>query len=427
MSSGLRPALVIIFLIVLIWILYKSESEIKKSTKLSYDFLTASPEELYISTIGHVNDETSRLALYKAIKKQNSEPNNAYNPFIIANIYRFNFSNTQNHPLSKINKNQQHINKKRQHINKKRNEKNVREHHYYQQALDRIIRYPQQNLNNANTIIDQIDNYYREVPPMVDITPTVLQARDIVRKSKKEKTNTKEDYFIDQQKITSNPQNVHDSQVSKDIKNIYHHIKQTSSEISKEQAFQDIENAINSMSDSTKKQKALSTLGTIKKGYRIESLNDSEDHILVNVWKRINDPVNNDNRNNMVASLVDSLADCIETNRYGNDYQVCTNGRTSRIINSLTLLDENPDISSPPRTKEMIRNEALMKSLAILKDEKSKNPDIAKKYDEGDQTSNVIQFEDKVKNRIEETLKKDYSDINSHDLDNIIKDAQAGI
>jgi len=169
-------------------------------------------------------------------------------------------------------------------------------------------------------------------------------------------------------------------------------------------------------------------------GNWITNLNARENEILSDIWKRTSSTSNVDNRDNMRAALVDSLADCVEKGYNGAEYQVCASGRTGRVLSSMTLLDSDEAISQPIKTGEILRNEVFAKSYKIIQDSlKETDPETARGYNgelevpAPDVDYKVNAFEKYLKDKISDTLKDEYRHVDPHILDNLIKDAQAGV
>ena len=111
----------------------------------------------------------------------------------------------------------------------------------------------------------------------------------------------------------------------------------------------------------------------------------------------------------------------------------CINGRVGRIISALSLLDNDPILNSPEIDEKEIANIAYMKASSILKEElKTENMEniYTKDVDQltNEERENLNKFEKNVKDKIENTLLKEYKDIISNDqLTNIIKKSQLGV
>ena len=200
-----------------------------------------------------------------------------------------------------------------------------------------------------------------------DINPDIQRVLFKSMKSKKKAATKKAKNKIEKinnaikrsTRITSDPQNVHDSQLSKELRKQYEIIKHKNSlmninnnRASPSEIYEYI--AKSKLSDSTK-QNAIKTLDWIKKSNaNISKLNDREVNILMNTWIRAKDTNNSD----AIDSFVNSLSDCVEHNNV-----VCATGRTSRILSSLLYFDKDIE---PVKTKDMYNKEIMDKAGYII-------------------------------------------------------------
>lgn len=259
-----------------------------------------------------------------------------------------------------------------------------------------------------------------------------------------------QEQFYEPKNIRSDAQNVHEPQVSNSISQIYTVIKHENDKEDmltggldnrKNLDLGSIKQAVteHNFTDEPGRQRALSVLETMSKGGEVTVLHDNEKNILLNVWRRIHSGDNSEQREFLKDAFMDSLSNGMEKNYYGDYAMVCANGRCDRVINSLTLIDSNPLISKPIKTKEIMRNEILSKSYSILQDELKRAPtNVAKAYNgslsesqiDADLQNQVDVFVNNVKDKIETQIREDYkeSDVRGETtLDNLIKDAQSGV
>lgn len=446
-----------------------------------YDKTFTSPEKLYTDLVGYENDEITELALTKLKKQEalietnerrkkvsrNRRNHAATNAFMIGDIYRFN--NLENATND---------------IERERAREMAGD--YYTRAMlrignhavDTVIDNETANGPTVDLMIDRAQEFFTEntdLPTNVEIDftgvrDTVRNARvqayfggtrgtrteptRTVRKIKRKpnqtnKQNAQENFFAERN-VRSDPQNVHEAQVSNELERIYRHIQH---ENDKEEMITggatnrrnptvaDVRKAVQEHSgfaDESTRRRALAVLEEMSKGNEITKLHDNETNVLLNVWKRIHSSDNTDNRENLRNSFMDALASGQELNHYGDYATVCTNGRCGRVINSLTLMDSNATISKPIKTREIMKNEVFSKSYAILNAELMKAPtDVAKAYngatpeseiDEELQTR-VDRFQERVKEKVANAIRADYRDsaVDPQTLDNLIRDAHAGI
>jgi hypothetical protein len=464
-TAGL-VALIVIVLLVLIWIIYtvtKSgympngvfrdtyDSMIVSAHK-GYDKYFESPENMYSKTIGHVNDGAAKIALSKSLKAEDAHIANeqvlgaldvsandaAMNAFIIAELYRFNIAPNlsgakQEKALDSANM-------------------------YYARSLRRVIQ-------NANAVVDFNGNQNRQTPEGIidriagfnDFNWTDVEiARNEVRTARQNQATTvgtittqinpkiKRDRklgrakYYEAKKIRNDPQNVHDTNVIGVNKNKFDTILRRNANITHRGSRDEIISAINasSMSD-IKKQNAMTILNSMSASNNITSLGDvSEEKVVLEVWKRINSPDNQERRSDLINSLCESLASGMEKNYDGDYAKVCTIGKVSRVLDSLTLMDSSPEISEPVKTTEMIRNEIFGKAHHILQENLKNAPKaVSDAYnsptaslghsDDRDHPNGLEKFIVDTKNLIAEVIRAEYQHVPQ--LDSIIKDAQAGV
>ena len=149
---------------------------------------------------------------------------------------------------------------------------------------------------------------------------------------------------------TNDPQNSHDVSVNACLKSIVVRLRKDQGEVSKLLTLDDITSIIlsNNVEFSkdprTKKgrphliEKALSTIEKARKGERNIAVDVTDSETLRRVWARAYDPRNLENTQKICQAVFDALIDCWEEGIGGSSI-VCVNGRTSRILGVLSLLD----------------------------------------------------------------------------------------
>ena len=245
----------------------------------------------------------------------------------------------------------------------------------------------------------------------------------------------KDKYFQSLATWTKEPQNVHDSNITSDVAKSYQLMMEGIPETNKSipEIFAEIKRAINdSDASKTTKAKANKVVEAMNSDMIYSKIGVPERVILANVWRRINIPQNKDNKKELVSSFVENLASGIERDNTANK-PVCMGGRVSRSISSLARYDHNPEVGVL-KTKEIVRNEVFeaahneyktyMEKTITDADENKKKGALDSKN--GENTPESEAFENDVKVRIEERLKKQYSDlVDEKDLNILIKEAQA--
>lgn len=434
--------------------------------KKNYDNYFNDVVDLYTKTVGHENNETAKMAYNKAVKKdemyssqekkgeisKNNIKKATTNSFIAGDLLNFNIAPNQenlNDFLQSKSKAANFYNKTLNRINNNpttiiQNDKKElppefminRVENFYDDYITQLNQYYNGIDNNVNT--DRLANI---VPDFNNIRNTVRNARiKNIKNTNKLKVKAIENYFGNQL-ITNDPQNVHDSQVSTDVVNIYKKLidknnNEYNSKFANAYNLEDIRQEIESYNfeKPENKDKALLIFNKVNEKNYNTILNTTEDKILLDIWKRINSSENKQNQKELKSALFDSMADSIESDHYGVLREVCLRGRCNRMLQSLTLLDNDQDISKPIKTTEILKNEVFSKSYKTIQDELTKTePEIAAVYN-GKQTSDtelnkkVSEFEDNLKKQIEINIRNDYTDkVQNHVLENLIKDAVAGV
>lgn len=465
-----------------------SYDQMKQSIERKRNELFVDHKKLYENTMGYEYDETAKLAMQKAKKRDEMYQRNEIagrattndaidateTAFILGDLYRFNLApNMQN--------------------NTDRLEALGNANVYYNRAINYIRREPEilGEILPIEHFIDRVEGFHAE---MIGDNQRVQQHFDNVRTEtdkQRAKSLTKKQYFAPK-KVANDPQNVHDSAVVDEISKRFKKIKHLNSRENLTTETEDkkigaIRAEIHQMKDQTKRRNALQVLNKIMlENSHVSSVGANEKDILFAIWDRINSKTNEERKENLVTSFIDSLANSMESRNGSGFSHVCTQGRACRIIDSLTLLDKNEKLSVPPKTIDMYRNEIMSKSYKILQDELKKAPNnVREAYngntplddessnkidntftqenakigkektdnDEGNEniisdgpninsgnvtinnerTSNyqlkrqVDEFIKNTKNKIEETIRSDYPDAPESILNNLIKSAQTGV
>ncbi len=278
----------------------------------------------------------------------------------------------------------------RENINKAKN--------YYGKVITRLNTNPTA-VENPRWMMDRIENFYVEHEIAL---PTTF-------------TDTVNKLPLPAKKITSDPQNVHDRNVNNNFTKIYDRIKTLDGgDIDVSVAFNEVSEYAKKHPKSAQIAKALDKIDK-NDNHIVSNYNDTEKGILAHVWNRINSAdnlVNNENSENMKNMLMDSLCD-------GAD--VCSVGRVSRILDSLVLMDSDPEISKPVVTNEMLRNEIFTLANKTINDQVNLTGK-RKEYDAGE----MIPELDAIKHAVKNTITEQYSDkTDKANLDKIIGEVEA--
>lgn len=270
--------------------------------------------------------------------------------------------------------------------------------------------------------------------PMVDVEDIIMPARA--------DDETPEQFFDRVQQHDDNSQNAHDRQIRVSLTNRLKAIMDKNtlavSEPAKlksihEQTYSEIINLVNtSITDIESKRQIMSVLHNMMSSKNTIQMIDGvhfETNILAHVWMRINADENAENKHNLCEALIAALLDCYDHDDGVDDLigalnlitgpgtnTVCINGRVGRILSIFTLLDADKNIAQPEMDAFEIRNEILMKALAILKRELA-TTSIAHVYEADPKTLSdserieLSKFEESVKIAITDEIKNEYKDI----------------
>lgn len=266
--------------------------------------------------------------------------------------------------------------------------------------------------------------------------------REIRRVNARTHTNNREDathtYMGAARTFTSDPQNVHESHVNEDLRATLMRIEQSARtdttltvRLSHAQEF-----ILNSELSPDARTRACKSLEIVGKNQYIGTLQCTEGHVFGSVWDRAEDPANVVNENLIKLALANALADFWENGI--SHSPVCINGRCSRMLASLVLLDYDNSVGNV-QTKEMIKNEIIDAATTIIDEsveaacvsanekrrtvgESYRNPKIT--ADEAEE----LKFIDEMKAKISNMMEHNYRDkLSPRDWTNIRDDIYAGI
>jgi hypothetical protein len=427
--------IILFILIIFIYVLYRNKkipdgilldtcTSMANSANYQYDQYFTSPLKLYEKTIGHEFDDTAKLALQKAQKKEdmyyynetanrmsrNKIADATVNSFVLANLLNYNANDRD------------------------------KAENYYNTTLRRITENPAQMVNtNVDFIIDRTQDFYDDyalqtLDPIIvnQIYRNINTARNNVRNAKVANTANSGDHYYQTQPLLNDPQNVHDSYVNENMRKIYTNIiTQNTLESPIATSIAEIKEAVKKYPFSNKKMKthALQIVDRMAAGNAISSLQTNERDLLLNIWNRIHSADNSESRDSLKLAFMNALADGMEKSSNGDYHEICTSGRCSKMLGALTILDAHPEISRPMQTKQMLRNEIFAKTYQIIQNQLAQAPrDIAESYNGTSNSVDLTDFYISLKNDIDAAIRADYMNlVKKEDLDEIIKDAQAGV
>lgn len=415
-------AIIVLIIICPYWYPY---DKIINNVRYKYDEYFTDSQKLYERTIGYELDDNAKLALRKAHKKDDmytlNEMNGrnskiadaAENSFVLANLYNYNVAPNLPAP------------------NKQRAKHEAAYH--FNHTVARIMNNPVTVINEAHQapefMLDRTEVFYNDNAPLA--RPNIEQARTIVRDARRAITQPV-GYFA-QRDVPNDPQNVHDSQVNADMRNMYMEIQRANAQLptkSDDEIITEISNIIRN-APPDKAQDAQLIFDKMCKPNQISSLNTTERQLLIDVYQRITAPENINNREYLTASFINALADGMDKNN-GGKHSVCTTGRCSRLLGALTLLDTNPTIAQPIKTKEILRNEIFTKAHNIIQNRLAKSPNEADLYtgktEETQENAPILEaFNQSLKQEISDTIHHEYSHSDKKIIDDLVRDAQAGV
>ncbi len=433
----------IIVVLVIVWLCYMlfknkhmPEGSFKEtyenmivSAHRKYDQVFQDPVTLYNHTIGYENDKIAEAALKKSVRQEKlhtrNEKKNRLSPkhvndatvsaFIAGNILRYNVAENTNSSNRYIVLNEVD--------------------QYYTRALERIHANPNMAIVERNPnrprperILDTIDTFYGGA------NNTVHETRNKLRRARIIESGHNSNVYFAPKHIRSDPQNVHDSSVVSDVLTKFNSIKlKNINESLDADSGPQIYEAIRSDRNLTPEQKerALKAAKSLLAGNHIESLHSDGREVLTSVWNRISSTENEGNRENLQRALMDSLVNSSERNASGEYRLVCLTGMCSRVLDSLTLLDSNPDISAPIKSTEILRNEIFSKAHKVMTDTvAAASPEHRAAYQsthlDPDMSSRVTELETQICNNIDK-IRDEYPNTDPRVLNTIIDDAKAGI
>lgn len=297
-------------------------------------------------------------------------------------------------------------------------------------------------------MVDRVEEFVNtwdlyDIPEViVDAVPRIRDVAKVERRNRavaaaKNRKEASENYFDASIDYASDPQNVHDSNVNGDLRKTLDKIKSRHNGVRPVKSLQNarayIRNRINNSDERSRSKynKALETLETVSAGNTIGTFKSREDAIFGYVWERSNLPENKDSSENLREALVDALADCHEKGSL-----VCINGRCSRMLGSLVLIDSDKELGNA-KTYDAYKNEIYENSKKIIdesvkKASESDDPkmrDVAKSYEDFNikpDKDTFSEFENQTKHKISKMIDS-YDNLTPSQKETLKNDAYAGI
>ena len=282
------------------------------------------------------------------------------------------------------------------------------------------------------TIIHDVAAIGREINTYVDThaaTDTVVKTRKEKIKEATANNEERAELYFNDVPVFNDTQNVHESELNKQLKRKFDTIKSKNTDTYKD--LLDLQQKIATYPDPEVARKALQTYNHVTNASNfITHLNVNENEVLQQVWNRVNSEDNAESTENLTCALVEGMAGCLEKNTMGTEYMVCSMGRCSRIIDSLTLMDNDDAIKAPLKTKDLIRKEVFTKAHKLLENRLASDEGFRNLYNATDlsdtQNQELKAHIDTVKTQLKESVDKDYMELDATVKTDILTEAQAG-
>jgi hypothetical protein len=385
---------VIMLIIVIILLLYLMQrydkTEKKRKNKIEYSDL-----------VGHQNDFITEKILEDLEEKEDKTLEDRYN------MFRINLYNRQN--VDDARENLYHI-------------------------LDNITEYNPENQDIIFHVFNDVNEFIapQRLPEEILDNNAHLKRENIDPNHLTERKEIANIYF-NETPVHNDPQNVHESEINRFYKNKFDLIKEKN-DAEKIVVKDSLPMHIMNIPDPEKRMRAQKTYLSMTSDFPITSLGSSEMKVLDQIWKRIHSEENSGRKKQLIGSLMDQMADATEKSIDNTYHVVCTSGKCLRALDSLTLLDSDETISSPAKTKEIIRKEIFESASKYLEERLEKNDKMYDLYnrpeiDLNEEENRIIgQFVDDIKASFDEKIKEEYknSGVSKEVIDTVLVEANAG-
>lgn len=237
--------------------------------------------------------------------------------------------------------------------------------------IDQIQNFVDRNIDNLG---HGVGKHIREVTD--NLRPKKVHIE--LEKIKKEKDNNQskspqeqhEAFVLASTKHTNDKQNVHDSAINEQLRHCVNRLRETSFPLRDADRIKDeILTLINKEADETKRSRAMTSLNEIYKDSYDSTLNAREKEIIALVFARSEMTQNHERQSLLNDALFDSLVDMSPKSETETEKSVvCNHGRAARLLESLVMIDFDPEINQGANTLEQIRNDVLASSHNILQE-----------------------------------------------------------
>jgi hypothetical protein len=321
----------------------------------------------------------------------------------------------------------------------------VKAHSHFTKALNHVIN-GNVDTRQAPFILERIDDLnemfinfpeIEDLPLQEAIAANARILNKTIDNVKKEKLSAKkgdtdftQKLLLSRQAWLSESQNVHDSSIYTELQNQYNIIIKENTEIPNRH-LRTYSEAINWLrirysNNKEKMSKVEKVISMWNNNYPIGSMqNVKEQELISSIWARIYDPRNKKNFGSLRESFGDSTIDCIE-----NSNAVCMAGRTSKMFQSLAILDCNPEIGVL-KTKQLLRNEIYERAAKIVDEHIGSSGSISNElrnaYNKSDNTPQVNELIKCMRDEITEVGNQYKNLLPKYQLDLIISECISSV
>lgn len=382
-------------IIIIILLLYLMQRYDKKEKKYRRERME------YSDLVGHQNDLMTEKLIEDLEEKEDKTLEDRYN------LFRINLYNRQNVDDARVN---------------------------LYQILDNITDYTPENQDIIFHVFNDVNEFIapQRLPEEILDTNAHIKRENIDPNHLTERKEIANIYF-NETPVHNDPQNVHESEINRFYKNKFDLIKEKNDD-EKIEIKDSLPMHIMNIPDPEKRMRAQKTYLSMTNDFPISSLDSTEMKVLDQIWKRIHSEENSKRKNQLIGSLMDQMADATEKSLDNKYHVVCTSGKCLRVLDSLTLLDADKTISSPAKTKEIIRKEIFESASKYLEDRLEKNDKMYDLYNKPEielneeENRTVGQFVKDIKSSFEEKIKEEYknSGVSKEVIDTVLVEANAG-
>jgi len=383
---------IVIFVIIIIYLLYKAYKKFTSPKKKVLIDLRNDFQEYYKNLHGDSFDNNAKNCIKLGEKIENK---NALDHFILGSTYLINA-----HQPAEASR-------------------------HFNNAIDIINQNPD-NVDN-DFILNRINDYAHMLIDHPEAEDIDIQ-NALIRYYTENKTNRIEENknILEKQHWVSDSQNVHDSSISNDLKNQYIKVAKENNNIPNiaTKDYESVKNwlLIRFQDEADKLHNVNEVLKFIDNNYKVYDWNIKEQDIIVCVWQRCHDPGNKDNFSLLREALANAVLDCIEGCNV-----VCLTGRITKVWQALATIDKDAEIGIL-KSKQSIKNEIYERCAKIVNDyigdEGSVSDLLRESYIKGEDTEQVKELKEHLKQEIDKLKEVYIDDIPEDQLDKILNECK---